>query len=53
MQYVRMYLAEKLKNASEGVEERLRGAVEGGDWEVLEGMEIGNVGGEDVYVELP
>jgi len=54
MRRVKTYLAEKVKNTcGEGVEERLRGVVEGNDWEVLEGMEVGNVGGEDVYVELP
>ena len=54
MRYVRTYLAEKVKNGSgEGVEERLRGVIERGDWEVLEGMEVGDVGGEDVYVESP
>jgi hypothetical protein len=54
MQYFRTYLAEKVKNASrKGVEERLRSAVERGDWEVSEGMEVCDVGGEDVYVESP
>ena len=54
MRYVRTYLSEKVKNGSgEGFEERLRGVVERGDWEVLEGMEVGDVGGEDVYVESP
>ena len=51
MWYVRMYLAKKVKNGSgEGFEEKLRCVVERGDWEVLEGMEVGDVGGEDVYV---
>ena len=51
MRYVRTYLTEKVKNGSgEGVEERLRGVVERGDWEVLQGVEVGDVGGEDVYV---
>ena len=54
MRYVRTYLAEKVKNGSgEGFEEKLRCVVERGDWEVLEGVEVGDVGGEDVYVELP
>ena len=53
MRYVRTYL-EKVKNASgQGAEERLRCVVERGDWEVLEGAEVGDVGGEDVYVESP
>jgi predicted short-subunit dehydrogenase-like oxidoreductase (DUF2520 family) len=52
IQYVRTYLAEKVKNTSrEGGEERLRGIVERGDWEVLEGMKVCDVGGEDVYLE--
>jgi hypothetical protein len=54
MRYVRTYLAEKVKNTSrEGVEGRLRGIVERGDWEVLEGIEVCDVGGEAVYVESP
>ena len=51
MRYVRTYLEEKVKSGSgEGVEERLRGVVERGDWEVLQRVEVGDVGGEDVYV---
>ena len=54
MQYARTYLAKKVKHGSgEGFEEKLRCVVERGDWEVLEGMEVGDVGGENVYVELP
>lgn len=49
MLYVKTYLAEKVKSGSgERVEEMLRGVVERSDWEVLEGMEVGDVGGENV-----
>lgn len=43
MLYVKTYLAEKVKSGSgERVEEMLRGVVERSDWEVLEGMEVGD-----------